>query len=724
MPRVLSLARSSLRWRFLLVLLPVTLGTTLSVGLIARQVLVNSYERESRTRALVQLQAQALPLEARLRAVGQGMERLTTLGVEGTEPTILEGAAFFLAQWDEVEALIVADPSGGIGRYTRADRTGVHREALDRESAPMRMLRGRSRVGRDGGEGTVRLLSAAEEDREYVWLQTQARDDGSFAGAILRREAFVPALAPLLHSRDGSLPARVLLFDSRGRSIAWDPDAATATRTGSETLAADRGARREDPRDDELTVRQVAPDLGLAVVQVLPAAEFVAGLARLDRALLLFECGAFFLIALVILLLARRVVRPIERLTRTMGDVARGDLSQRLPVNGEDEIGQLSRSFNTMISDLHTTHVALKAQSARLAAALQEVEDVEAMKDSFLALVSHEVRTPLTSIMGGVEFLREEFGNDYDATQAEFMGIVYDSARRLAGFMNDAIMMASLQASRSRSNFESFSITALLHSKFDEIVLPATAQGLRVENRMDAQREFFVHGDWTLMQVSFEKVLHNAVRHNRPGGQVIVEVVERILEDQDGDLDRLMTARGIEPFDPQMQWRAIRVFNTGPVIPEDKVEGLFARFELTHDISNHQRGSGLSLPIAHYVLGYHGGCIEVRAVGSEGMAFYLVVPGRLSVQARTAAVALPSGIDETVTAARLVQAAAEDVERLEAGIEEAEAEDRRQRFARGETVSGPVEVVGVVLGPRSESEEVGVGSDARGHRAQPDPSRH
>jgi signal transduction histidine kinase len=373
-------------------------------------------------------------------------------------------------------------------------------------------------------------------------------------------------------------------------------------------------------------------------------------------------------------------------------------------VTGEDEIAQLSRSFNSMISDLHTTHVALKEQSRRLGEALREVEDVEAMKDSFLALVSHEVRTPLTSIMGGVEFLRDEFGEQHDEIQTEFMGIVYDSARRLAGFMNDAIMMASLQASRSRSSFESFSLTALLHSKFDEIVAPAAARGLVVENRMDRQREFFVHGDWTLLQVALDKVLHNAVRHNRAGGSVLVEVVERVLEDEEGDLARDTDARNGELSDPQVVWRAIRVFNTGPLIAPERIETLFARFELTHDISNHQRGSGLSLPIANYILGYHGGCIEVRPVADDGMAFYLVIPGRLSIQSRApSSVALPDDIDDTVTTAHIVRAAAKEVERLEAGIAAAESEDRRRRHARDEVVSGPVDMVEV------ECESIGPG---------------
>ena len=71
--------------------------------------------------------------------------------------------------------------------------------------------------------------------------------------------------------------------------------------------------------------------------------------------------------------------------------------------------------------------------------------------------------------MGGVEFLRDDFGETHSETETEFMGIVYESARRLAGFMNDAIMMASLQARNAQSGFEPFSLHTIVQSKIDSL---------------------------------------------------------------------------------------------------------------------------------------------------------------------------------------------------------------------------------------------------------------
>lgn len=100
-----------------------------------------------------------------------------------------------------------------------------------------------------------------------------------------------------------------------------------------------------------------------------------------------------------------------------------------------------------------------------------------------------------------------------------------------------------------------------------------------------------------------------------------------------------------------MQWRALRVFNTGPVVPADKLRGLFQRFELVHDVAHHQRGSGLSLPIAAQVLHQHHGAVEVRQVGQSGMAFYLVLPMRERALDADPRDDLPAGIDSLVESA-------------------------------------------------------------------------
>lgn len=682
-------SRLTLERRFALALIPVSLLAVGGLWLLTHGVFEPEYEDVVRRRLELTLDAHARPLLTRWEAMARGLEALAADEDDPADDSWESEARELCRSWPELEQVFRIDTQQR--RVTDAVNRGIERTGdplgadastwlgVVERSAGLENLRGVRVV-----DPTFAIHPLRGEGR--IWLVRSSDDGRRVVGALVRRDAGKAQLQGLESDHE----ARAVLFDAHGRLLAHG-EAAAVHGTGdflrelrapgptkASTFVVDADGR------SWLTALHAAPGLGVVVAVSAPRDVVFADFVRWQRL-------AFGLIVLVILAgavflqrMTHRVRVPLLEIAQTMQKVSRGDLTQRLPVEGQAEFEEIARSFNTMISDLHTTHAAMRAQSERLARALREVEGVEAMKDSFLALVSHEVRTPLTSIMGGVEFLRDEFEDDRTDIEREFITIVYDSARRLSGFMNDAILMASLQANKSQANFEIFSLTGLVKGKVEALAPQCAAEKVVIENRVQMQREYFVLGDWTLMQVSLEKVLHNAVRHNEPGGRVVVELVERVLEDPDGDLTRMMTARAAEVPEAGMTWMALRVFNTGAIIPDDKIGQLFQRFELTHDISNHQRGSGLSLPIANYVMEFHGGCIEVRAVGEYGMAFYLVLPGRVGIDARGPETDLPEHVDETVAAAHLVQTAGREVAELERQIEEAEAADDLEEVLVGD----------------------------------------
>jgi len=648
---MLSGGRLTLERRVALVVLPPVLLVVGGLWLAERALVAPAYESWFDERMELRLEARARPLTARLNAMATGLAAVADEVAARPDSTTRrrtwnERATTVLRTWPEIVDVVRLSDGEDPSIPWIVHRDGA-RFIVDRRPDGGRFLAVVTELGSAGrrGPGAADEPAVGVEERgdeHHVWLVRASRDGRTVVGARMRPGTCSIALGNL-----GTVGgATTILSDDSGRGFV----------TGAGAMpGADPGVGAGADGGRWFRARHHDPELGLSIVHAVPR-DVALGPYAAWRSVVLGSIAAVLLVVFVVVhRLSRDVTVPISRLSKTMRTVATGDLSQRLPVTGPAELADLARSFNTMISDLHTTHVALRGQSERLAEALREVEDVEAMKDSFLALVSHEVRTPLTSILGGVEFLREEFGDQRSEMESEFIEIVHDSARRLAGFMNDAILMASLQANRSQSSFEMFSLTGLLRSKLGELESYWRQQGVLVENRADAQREFLVHGDWTLMQVGLEKVLHNAVRHNRTEGRVVIELVERILEDPDGDLPRMMTSRGVERPESTMRWRALRVFNTGPIIPPERVDQLFERFELTHDIDNHQRGSGLSLPIANYVLNYHGGCVEVRPVDDLGMAFYLVLPGRVGPQPRRGDGEHLEGVDETVAAAHLAE---------------------------------------------------------------------
>lgn len=653
----------SLQRRFVLGLLPVIVGGPLVVGLAGQLSLRENQAEQRELRLRAHHDSVVLPLASRLRSLVRGVEtfagRTRSETVSGAPPGMrlaareLRDAHLLLDQWPEIEEVFAVRPAEEGILFARVRRRWARTERLSVLEAPswarphtVQALGGTTglRVAADHGPARLwwkqiepgpdgwRLGVLVDPARLQPHVESAVRDSGGWLG-LLRPDGRVYQAFSSVSRDHASVPARL-----HGRK--WSDS------SGPSTLDLDdcswSVARTDDRR------------VGWSAVFAMPEEELQAGVGAVPWVLLGVLLLSTTLSFLFIHRLVGRVTRPLLHLRSEMERVARGDLTPRLPVEGTQEMASLSRSFNAMVSDLHTSHEALRAQSVQLGEALRRSESVDRMKDDFLALVSHEVRTPLTSILGSVEFLREEFSEKHSQTEVEFMGILRDSAQRLSGFMNDAILMASLQSKGSEQDFDEFSVSAMVDVELEKIAARIDELGLEVSNGTREANELFLRGDWTLFQVAVQKLVDNTWRHNRDGGRLEVDVVSRILEDEEDDLVHVCADVASSPRE-DAEWLALRFFNSGECVDEKSLRTLFERFELVHDIDHHQRGSGLSLPIVFSIVDYHGGRVEARAVEDEGMAFYLVLPVRQGSSPRRAQTAgFDDDVDETVRMAREV----------------------------------------------------------------------
>jgi signal transduction histidine kinase len=263
-------------------------------------------------------------------------------------------------------------------------------------------------------------------------------------------------------------------------------------------------------------------------------------------------------------------------------------------------------------------------------------------KDDFLALISHEVRTPLTSIMGGVDFLRviipqasaEQRRVCEELRLMEISEIIASSGYRLRDFMNDAILMTALQSSDTRIDFAPVSLGDICELVFSGLQEELSRKGLIVENELSNVDSWQALCDRQLITTAFEKLLRNAVQHNIEGGRVRVCEVDEIPHG--GAAEPLLGKSAMRELSSRpavarwlgghIHWRIILIYNTGPVIPPEKREALFKKFELVGRIEHHQKGSGLSLPIVQAVLENHGGRIYAESQADDGNYFYMIVP--------------------------------------------------------------------------------------------------
>ena len=382
----------------------------------------------------------------------------------------------------------------------------------------------------------------------------------------------------------------------------------------------------------------------------LPMSILTASPAGYLRTTTLRYAGAILAVALAALLGAfvgiAKALRPfsnrLSTMSHNMESLASGDYSIRMEAGPEDEVERLVGYFNTMARSLEETNSQLEEKTDHLGTALKNLRALDKAKDDFLVLISHEVRTPLTSIMGGIDYLKSSVARCEDSIReamnrlniSEITEIMDHSAGRLRDFMNDAIQMISIQNNDRKLALQSVPAQDLLDACLAPIRDQIEGKGLTMENRLSDEEDWNLLCDVEILRVALGRILDNAVGHNVPDGVIRIGEAGSVpgrgaaaeLADNDGLLRLLAHVKKRGPTQEDVTWRLLEIFNTGEVIPKHRQEALFTKFQIVGDIEHHQKGSGLSLPIALAAVEHHGGDIFLDSVEGEGNSFYLLLP--------------------------------------------------------------------------------------------------
>jgi two-component system, OmpR family, sensor kinase len=363
-------------------------------------------------------------------------------------------------------------------------------------------------------------------------------------------------------------------FDSREQNIYYENDALLlrALRTGKTQTAFDRNRQGDD--------------IGL-VAQPLLEGEQRVGVALYSRDFEEVEAAVSFirnrvalatLAALVLALLggwlvAGRLGQRVRRLEHAAGEVSRGSFVDPLPVDSEDELGQLTRTFNEMQAQLRQVDVARK---------------------EFIATASHELRTPIFSLAGFVELLQDE---DLDEdTRREFLETMSEQVDRLQKLSVDLLDLSRLDAGSLELHPEEVDLSELARSVVNEFTPAMANHDTDLDVRLPDQGPEALCDPERVAQI-MRILLDNALRHTPEGTQVTVKA------------DRSNGAAGFT------------VADSGPGLPEGSRGKVFERF-YTGDAA---RGAGLGLAIARELAERMDGRLRVTSQ-SGGTAFTLELP--------------------------------------------------------------------------------------------------
>jgi signal transduction histidine kinase len=312
----------------------------------------------------------------------------------------------------------------------------------------------------------------------------------------------------------------------------------------------------------------------IAVVLYSRDLDDVAEAVDLVRNRVLLATGLALVLALTgALLVAHSMARRVRRLELAADEVSQGRFIDPLPVDSEDELGQLTRTFNQMQAQLQQVDVARK---------------------EFIATASHELRTPIFSLAGFVELLQDE---DLDEeTRREFLETMSEQVARLQKLSVDLLDLSRLDAGSVELHTEPVDLSELARSVVNEFT-PAMA-----DHDTDLELRLPDHGPEALcdpVRVAqiMRILLDNALRHTPSGTQVAI-----------GASRRNGTA-------------GLSVTDRGPGLPSDSEIKVFDRF-YTGDAA---RGAGLGLAIARELAERMNGRLAVRSA-ERGTAFTLELP--------------------------------------------------------------------------------------------------
>ena len=247
----------------------------------------------------------------------------------------------------------------------------------------------------------------------------------------------------------------------------------------------------------------------------------------------------------------------------------------------------------------------LNEQHAELVQRMSQIQDAADMRREFTANVTHELKTPIASISGAAELIRDGIAKPKDVPG--FAGRIYDDARRLSSLVSDILTLSKLDETEragSRELFEpSESVNLLAVARDVADRLASKARKAKVDVSVEGV-SMNVRGNPRLLDELVSNLCDNAIRYNRPGGKVFVWV----LPSNGGGT-------------------CLRVSDTGIGIPEASQDKVFERFyRVDKGRSRDMGGTGLGLAIVKHAAAYHGAAVALESKVDKGTTITVTFP--------------------------------------------------------------------------------------------------
>ena len=301
---------------------------------------------------------------------------------------------------------------------------------------------------------------------------------------------------------------------------------------------------------------------------------------------LIFVLSGILVFSVVLFLLERHTARDIETIASAVEQISDGDLTTELSLEGEGELQQIAGSIMKMEQDIRGL--------------IEKEHQSEQQKTDLITNVAHDLRTPLTSILGYLELLRDRPDLPAD-TRQKYVDIAYTKSRRLQKLIEELFGFTKLSYGRINMKVVDVDIVRLIAQLLEESYPNFEKNGMSYEFIANTD-SLLIRADGDLLARLFDNLITNAIKYGAEGKRVDV----RLRTDHD--------------------FVTVKVVNYGYVIPEKELPMIFEKFyRVEHSRNTNTGGTGLGLAIVKNITDMHGGTVKVSS-DLSGTVFTVRLP--------------------------------------------------------------------------------------------------
>lgn len=230
----------------------------------------------------------------------------------------------------------------------------------------------------------------------------------------------------------------------------------------------------------------------------------------------------------------------------------------------------------------------------------QALRELDLAKDRFVALTTHELRTPLSAMLASAEILKLELF-DSPEQMKEFVGLIYEQGLHLQDLVNDILDFAKIQAGKMEFYIEQNDIFPLAQMMAKQFENMAESNSVTIKIETPSKPLNCYYDEVRVRQV-LANIINNAIKYNRRPGSVLIQ-----FEDNENHVK-------------------IAITDTGPGIPQELYGKVFNEFETLGQVSTHHKGTGLGMPISRKLCEGMGGKLGLESQVGIGSTFWIELP--------------------------------------------------------------------------------------------------